>query len=378
VQFSGVLGRPELRRPEKDRNPVKPLANALADDAAASGPTYMYSTNVTGCTAHTDLDFTAVPSQFYEGTTVNAQITAKASNGDTAEFTKTLRRPTGPMMPWLEVANPDYVGIPKVTFDLGSAPKVTDASLVSTQSVDSVTEAMNVETGVSAAAYFRATSAAGQTGPWICGGYKGQSTYVTTPEEFVRVLTSSNGTASVTEDIGSEHTLGVAVQVDKGPWTASGSIERTTTISGGSALPVNSSYGVYLENQVRYRKFYEKCVADAVIDGFPAYVYMYKYKYEPVSWVALMDSDLTHNVSGRYRPTYTTCQGGATNQEFYKYKGSGVTFAGALSVSGVSLSARASFSSNMSIRWHVNSTPAHMCGSTANGWLTSPEAELNN
>lgn len=194
-------------------------------------------------------------------------------------------------------------------------------------------------------------------GPWVKTGQiqNGRS------ERFMNVYSvGSNAKPWVTQEVGSSHTLGIAVKAPGAPWTLSGSNTRSTS----SSLTTHRGYIGGMRNQVNYREYKRTCPSPL----------RYWYQWKPYS-VHSLNSGFTA-YAGVPAWNYRANCGEQRYRvgDFTKSEGSNATFSNGVNLTVLDVSAKATFSSNTKLRFDFSGAGAYMCGSTSQGPVSSPQA----
>jgi hypothetical protein len=175
-------------------------------------------------------------------------------------------------------------------------------------------------------------------------------------EAFARVWAWSGALATVDFNAGSTHTLGVAMgSADQ--WSASGT-ETIETSAGASVGRVADAVAV---NKVNYRDYKNICWA--------------KTHRIPVGFFAVLPSgEFTYSPHQTY--PRANCASLAASGTFWKVKGKNVTYSGGVDLPYVNVSAQSGWNQETKVAWQPTAN-TWLCGSTDNGWASSPQAEAH-
>lgn len=198
-------------------------------------------------------------------------------------------------------------------------------------------------------------SSASGAGPLTCGETKG-TLYTGNPELFAVVSAWSGAKGTVYQSQSVSHTLGLGIQVDgpTGEWTQNGTASLTLTQGAGAQLPgvADASVG----NQVNYRLWYGTGDCFKISETRPESTYAF-----------LSIAEYHAHVS--YTASCSTAFHGGT---YWKDSGKNVTFGAGIDVGWMSLSAQSGWTGDTKIEW-VITQDSKLCGSTSQGWASSPE-----
>jgi hypothetical protein len=210
-----------------------------------------------------------------------------------------------------------------------------------------------------------ASAGASSSGPLHCGPWHPQNQYLYgVPEHFINLYTWRGAPTTLTEEVGSDHSLGIAVKmIGPSGWSASGSADISTDTSNGADATVTSSMAEY--NQVNYRFFLQSCWKPN--DDFAGN----NKAWRPLGFFALTPQGLETPVR---HPSWSACAAYKAAQNVRKDKGSNVTYSAGVDLGFVSVSARASFSAHTRIEFHA-AQATYVCGSDNRGPVGAPEAE---
>jgi hypothetical protein len=220
-----------------------------------------------------------------------------------------------------------------------------------------VTDSVPAMKTAASAAQFRVMQADAvspqDTPPQPCSGWTASTTYHDRSEKFIDAWPVSSAHATVTEDIGSSHKLGIGISIDGGSWEAHGTttIEKTT----GSSAAITYSSPRRLANQVSYRKYRQSCPGGVNGPGGTTY------QVRPNGFDALQPTGLATNIAPM--TSWTHCVYYDKGQ-FGKTTGSNVEFSAGVSAPYISLNVQAAYSKHTQISWNVTSR-TYLCGDTA-------------
>lgn len=171
-------------------------------------------------------------------------------------------------------------------------------------------------------------------------------------ESFVRAVGSGNAPVTVDQEVGTEHTLGVAADDALGNWSQGGSLTLSFGAEAETAYP---GYPKTILNDVNYRKYQMFCF------------FIWYYEWRPIGYFALNSGWAPIST-----PSWTSCTTYYSGK-YTKVQGSNLTFSVGVGLSPVNVSAQAQFSNQTKLTWNV-SGPAKLCGSNGFGWASAPEA----
>lgn len=198
-----------------------------------------------------------------------------------------------------------------------------------------------------------ATSAQPAAAGLGCVYYVGLSHYGLS-ERFMQAYGWSGAQATVYEDYGNDHTLGIGLSTNaKGTsFTQSG----TQTLNVGASAERGGVVDANVYNRVNYRDYYNTCTPHFERRPISVYGLLTDYTYAP-------------------HPRWSTCIRYSSGK-YTKAKGSNVTYSAGVDIGPVSISARSGWDSNTKLVWQVT-RPTSICGSSAQGWVTSALAEAH-
>lgn len=182
-------------------------------------------------------------------------------------------------------------------------------------------------------------------------------------EQFIRAIGLIYAPVTVMQVTGTSHTLGVALKVDgSSSWSQSG----TQTVSFGASA--TSNYGAtssIIENRVNYRQWQQLCAIGPLIK--------IDLLWRPHSYHSLNTGQVIVS-----RPTSWSVAGNCTiygaNNTLTKDRGTNATFSAGVSLTVLSVSARAAFSNNTKLQWAFSQSGGWLCGSNGDGWVSAPQA----
>jgi hypothetical protein len=184
----------------------------------------------------------------------------------------------------------------------------------------------------------------------VCVNYTG-STYTNRPERFAQVYAWQGAYGTLSEKSGNDHTLGIGYN-NGSSWSASGS--STLSFSASATRGQLADTNVY--NAVNYRDFYNSC--------YPGFW------RKPIGYYALLTNfTLASHVKYGACTRYT---GGV----YGKTAGRNITYSTGVNIGGYSVNAQSGWTSETTVSWTVTA-PTYLCGSTSNGWASSPMAEAH-
>lgn len=198
----------------------------------------------------------------------------------------------------------------------------------------------------------KSLSVAGEFEPYACPWTAGTFHYDIT-ERFANVFAWSGAKGIVVFESGSSHTLGIALKSGS-TWSASG----TGTISTSSGAEANNVVNARAVNKVNYRD-YTNCANHV--------------QRRPVSFFALLPGGSFPQVS---HTNFAYCGSStyAPAQKIWKTKGKNATFSTGVSLGPISVSAQSGWTQQTKLTWSITQT-TKVCGSTAVGWVESPELD---
>lgn len=181
-------------------------------------------------------------------------------------------------------------------------------------------------------------------------------------EAFANVYaTSTRGPATLYQAYSSSHTLGIAFKNTSGSWSQSGtySFQQTFGGSGTSANLVDKR----VSNQVNYAEY--RCGQ------------LYSNQLLGYTWLPDSIYAIASRTESIVHPIWGSCAAYSAGDEMSKTAGTNVTFSAGVGFSPIKLSAQAGWSAETKLTWNFTGN-AWLCGSTANGWFSSPQAEAHN
>jgi hypothetical protein len=189
-----------------------------------------------------------------------------------------------------------------------------------------------------------------------CSQWQAKEYITHRPEKFVNAYGRPHAPLEVSEDVGSTHSLGVALKIEGGGWGLDGSSQLETTSGAGGTQTFHYERLIY--NSVNYRHWHMTCTGPEGHDrdmlkasGFYDLISQWP-SIPPTTWIYCVTKS-----SGEWR----------------KSQGSNVTFTGGVSLPYLSVSAHISFSQNFQLTWRPNA-PVWLCGNTSLGWAQAPQA----
>ncbi|WP_162907547.1 DUF4198 domain-containing protein [Allorhizocola rhizosphaerae] len=171
-------------------------------------------------------------------------------------------------------------------------------------------------------------------------------------ESFVQAVGSGYAPPTVDQEVGTQHTLGVAYDGGNGSWHQSGSL---TLSFGASAETTYSSGARIVYNKVNYRKYSFFCA------------WTWYYEWRPIGYYAL-NSGFGPSIT----PVWTSCTNYSSGT-YTKNSGTNVVFSTGVNLTVANVSAQAQFSNNTKLKWTF-SGPGKLCGSNSSGWVSAPQA----
>jgi hypothetical protein len=184
-----------------------------------------------------------------------------------------------------------------------------------------------------------------------CFNYAGQMVYGR-PESFLHALAWSGAKATVHQEEGNDHTLGVGFKASNGAWSAHG----TKTINMAASADRGGAVDAWAWNKVNYRDYLNSCAR--TVERRPHSVH-----------------SLLVNWTRAYHPKYKTCTR-YTGGTYTKSRGTNATYSAGTDIGPINVSAQSGWDRNTSITWTVTK-PTKLCGSQRVGWVTSRDVEAH-
>jgi len=177
--------------------------------------------------------------------------------------------------------------------------------------------------------------------------------YYNRPEKFMAAYAWSGAKVTVTQVNGTDHQLGIGYQVSGGNWSQSGTMNLDESSGGGAE--VAGFINKYIYNAVNYRDWVNSCGAT---------------QRRPASTYAFISSTTSAS-----HPTWSYCTT-YTSGTFWKTSGTNVTYSAGVNIIVLSVSAQSGWNTSTKEAWVVTSA-TKLCGSTSQGWVSSPQAEAH-
>lgn len=194
-----------------------------------------------------------------------------------------------------------------------------------------------------------------------CDPWKTGTTYYNRNERFINVWAMTQAHATVIENVGSSHTLGIAVNYGNGGYGVSGSASIHTQTSAGGEWTTAANRTVY--NSVNYRQYYRTC--------YHPYGSEIEHMAKPLGFY-----DIIHTAVAIDPNTWTGCVTKGAGTVWTKSKGTNVEFSAGVSLPFASVSSQASYSSSTEITWRPTGSVL-LCGSSQDGWVSSAQAAVH-
>lgn len=188
------------------------------------------------------------------------------------------------------------------------------------------------------------------TGP--CTEVAGAWTYGV-DEYFIKAYGWSGAKATLHQEVGAIHTLGVAGAFSGGSYSQTG-----TTNFGVNSTSANTVPGVVdalAHDLVNYRRYSNSCTGYSV--------------KRATSWSSLLDN-FTYAPHVNFSTCSSTFYSGATPS---KTAGTNVTYGAGVSLGAITLSAQSGHTATSKTMW-VITKESRICGSNPQGWASSPQA----
>ncbi|GAB3055047.1 hypothetical protein GCM10027053_14800 [Intrasporangium mesophilum] len=187
----------------------------------------------------------------------------------------------------------------------------------------------------------------------ICQSYAGTIHYGLS-EYFLRAFGWSGAYATVIEQVGNDHTLGIGFSAtgSETGFRASGS-QSTNMSAGGERSGVADAYAW---NKVNYRDYGDSCSASKTRKPLGVYALLTNFTYTPHQ---VMLSCTTY-AAGKYT----------------KSQGTNVTYSSGMDIGPINVSAQSGWNTNTEVQWSLTKR-TKICGSTSAGWVSAPEASAS-
>jgi hypothetical protein len=173
-------------------------------------------------------------------------------------------------------------------------------------------------------------------------------------ERFAHVYPGAGAPVYITQSVGAEHSIGIATGF-AGKWhggRAGGSVTIDSSASATLRAPGNRTAW----DRVNMKKWSDLC--------------------GHYQWRAYSVHSLLTGWTKKSEPRFTSCARYPKGAQLVKTHGKNFEFNGGVDVGPVAVDSRAGFSTHTKLVWHVK-TPTWLCGSTDQGWASSPEAEAD-
>lgn len=195
----------------------------------------------------------------------------------------------------------------------------------------------------------------GVYGPtWSCSDWQ-EVGWDVPGESFTYAYGVAGATVDVDEEIGASHSVGAALAVDKGGFSANGSVTMEAHTAGGNTKQFAAPKIV--RNQVNYKEMYKQCTTPP--NGKEYY-----------RWMADSFHYLESGTFQAVYPHYSTCTYQSSGAP-WKSQGTNHTFDGGVNLSALSVFSHSAYSQDMKSQWHITS-PNYMCGSDYHGFTSAP------
>lgn len=167
----------------------------------------------------------------------------------------------------------------------------------------------------------------------------------------------SGAPMSHTYDASVTSTVGVAKKLSGGGMSASGTVSFAVTSAAGGT--VNGLYNRRSYNQIHYRLLVDSCYLQGWWKPYATTNILY-----PINYVGPHPHWEPH--CGTYR-----------NAVMFKTAGSNVTYAYGINLGPISVSSHTNWKADNKLAWNIGSTSTRLCGSSSQGWVSSPRAEAH-
>ena len=184
-----------------------------------------------------------------------------------------------------------------------------------------------------------------------CFTYAAQKHYGR-PESFLRALGWAGAKATVYQNDGNDHTLGIGFRSSGGEWGASG----TKTISLAASAERGGVVDAWAWNKINYRDYINSCAHTVQRRPYSVHSLL-------VKWTRA------------YHPVFKACAR-YTGGTYTKYRGTNTTYSSGTDIGPISVSAQSGWDRDTEIKWTVTRA-TRLCGSQRAGWVTSREAEAH-
>lgn len=193
-------------------------------------------------------------------------------------------------------------------------------------------------------------------------GTVAQNEYLTGKDErFVWAIGWTHAPVTVTQTVGTKHTLGIAASLNGGAWKAGGTLSKTFQAEASTPYPGEAARVV--GNKVNYRKFVTIC------PGVPTVIWD--------EWRPHNHHSLNAYASGTAIPHLWAVPSRCTTYSsgtYTKVAGTNKTYDTGVPLGILAVSAHAAFAQSTKLSWTFTQAGGWLCGSTSMGWVSAPEA----
>ncbi|MFL6100405.1 MAG: hypothetical protein ACJ71T_10670 [Actinomycetales bacterium] len=182
--------------------------------------------------------------------------------------------------------------------------------------------------------------------------------YYNRVEPFTHAYPGSQAPVTVVQKYGVDHTLGVAVSIQGGPW-GGGNAGGSRTISLYASGSQQQTHNSTAFNSLNFREYLEQCGSGA-----------YKQWRQAENVYAILS-----RIDPAAEPSFTSCTT-YTSGDWTKYRGVNITYHNDVNVIVADVNAQSGYSPETELSWHILHK-SQICGSNSFGWATAPEAEAN-
>jgi hypothetical protein len=247
----------------------------------------------------------------------------------------------------------------RLSIDLGENARVVEEGNEPDKWVGNDGRPLGIAKGLQAARVARESraafgkSAGAQVGPLACGTWVAVDEYqYARTERFVQAIGTGNARPTVDQEVGTQHTMGIAYDSGTGSWSQSGSLSLSF---GASAETTYGAGASLVYNKVNYRKYEQFCA------------WLWHYQWRPSGYYAL---------NSGYGPLITPYWSNCTNYysgTYTKSQGTNVVFSAGVTLTMISVTAQAQFTNQTKLSWNFTGS-GKLCGSSVAGWVSAPEA----
>ena len=186
-----------------------------------------------------------------------------------------------------------------------------------------------------------------------CVNYTG-STHYGLSEYFLKAYAWSGAYATVHQDYGNDHTLGIGYSASSSGTSFSQSGTMTVNMAASAVRGGVADATVW--NKINYRDYYNTCYVSFTRKPLSVNALLTNFTYAPhVTW-----------------GTCTTYTGGT----YTKSQGTNVTYSAGMDIGPSNVSAKSGWDSNTEVAWSVTAR-TKLCGSSTAGWVSASQAEAH-